>query len=372
MERDQASKFIHDLLRLAPGFLVADHPDGPPAVASHGLGDANARRIKVMVDGRTINSPLWGNVIWDNLPLRVDDVERIEATGADDFRSYFIALRFETKGLELQQLVNAMTVNETYFFREFYQFDCLVNDMLAEVVRHKRPGGRIRIWSIPSSTGEEPYSIAIYLLERWPLINDYEVEILSSDIDTTVLSAAARGRYSPRSVANLPKSYLGKYFSATDDGEYLISRDLVSAVEFSRVNLTDPADTRRFRDIDLIFCRNLLIYFDDLSRRVAAEAMYDAMSPGGFICLGHSESMSRITNLFQVRRFTDAMVYHDTAELLRVPAVRAAFGLDVLQDEGACATAPGSAVNVLPLQGHRLQALQPAPAQGEKKGMRCG
>ena len=69
---------------------------------------------------------------------------------------------------------------------------------------------------------------------------------------------------------------------------------------------------------------------------------------------------------------TDAMVYHDTAELLRVPAVRAAFGLDVLQDEGACATAPGSAVNVLPLQGHRLQALQPAPAQGEKKGMRCG
>jgi len=69
---------------------------------------------------------------------------------------------------------------------------------------------------------------------------------------------------------------------------------------------------------------------------------------------------------------TDAMVYHETAELLREPAVRAAFGLDVLQDEGACATAPGSAVNVLPLQGHRLQALQPAPAQGEKKGMRCG
>ena len=68
----------------------------------------------------------------------------------------------------------------------------------------------------------------------------------------------------------------------------------------------------------------------------------------------------------------DATVYHETAELLRVPAVRAAFGLDVLQDEGACATAPGSAVNVLPLQGHRLQALQPAPAQGEKKGMRCG
>lgn len=236
-------------------------------------------------------------------------VERIEATGADDFRSYFIALRFESKGEELQQLVNSMTVNETYFFREAYQFDCMVKDMLAEVAKRKRPGGRIRIWSIPSSTGEEPYSIAIYLLERWPLIDNYEVEILSSDIDTTVLSAAQRGVYSARSVGQLPKEYLAKYFTRRNDNEFVISRDLVSAVEFSRVNLTDANDTRKFRDIDLIFCRNLLIYFDDLSRRVAAEAMYDALSPGGFICLGHSESMSRISSLFSVRRFADAMVY---------------------------------------------------------------
>jgi chemotaxis protein methyltransferase CheR len=107
----------------------------------------------------------------------------------------------------------------------------------------------------------------------------------------------------------LPKAYLDKYFTRRSENEFAISRDLVAAVEFSRVNLSDPADTRRFRDIDLIFCRNLLIYFDDLSRRLAAEAMYDALSPGGFICLGHSESMSRITSLFNVRRFPDAMVY---------------------------------------------------------------
>ena len=236
-------------------------------------------------------------------------IERIEATGSDSFRAYFIALRFEADGRELQQLVNLMTVNETYFFRESYQFDCLVNDMLDEVVRRKRKGGRIRIWSIPSSTGEEPYSIAIYLLERWRHIDDYEVEILSSDIDTTVLAAAERGVYSARSVANLPKHYLDKYFRRLSDNEYQISRDLVAAVDFSRVNLSDAADTRRFRDIDVIFCRNLLIYFDDLSRRLAAEAMYDALNPGGFVCLGHSESMSRISSLYAVRRFPDAMVY---------------------------------------------------------------
>lgn len=247
----------------------------------------------------------------DNKRYFVDKrlIDRIEATGADNFRSYFIALRFEADGTELQQLVNAMTVNETYFFRELYQFDCLVNDMLAEVVRHKRPGGRIRIWSIPSSTGEEPYSIAIYLLERWPLIDQYEVEILSSDIDTTVLSAAQRGVYSARSIGQLPKPYLDKYFRRLSDNEFEVSRDLVNAVDFSRVNLSDANDTRRFRDIDVIFCRNLLIYFDDLSRRLAAEAMYDALSPGGFVCLGHSESMSRISSLYTVRRFPDAMVY---------------------------------------------------------------
>jgi chemotaxis protein methyltransferase CheR len=236
-------------------------------------------------------------------------IERIEATGADDFRSWFIGLRFESKGDELQHLVNAMTVNETYFFREAYQFDCMVRHLLGEIAQHKRRGGRIRIWSIPSSTGEEPYSIAIYLLERWPQIEDYEVEILSSDIDTSVLASAERGVYSARSVAQLPKEYLERYFKRLNDNEFQISRDIVNAVEFSRVNLTDANDTRRFRDIDLVFCRNLLIYFDDLSRRIAAEAMYDAMSPGGFICLGHSESMSRITSLFGVRRFPDALVY---------------------------------------------------------------
>ena len=83
------------------------------------------------------------------------------------------------------------------------------------------------------------------------------------------------------------------------------------------MNLSDPNDTRRFRDIDVIFCRNLLIYFDDISRRIAAEAMYDALRPGGFVCLGHSESMSRISSLFNVRRFPDAMVYEKPMEAQR-------------------------------------------------------
>lgn len=241
-------------------------------------------------------------------------IERMRLTQCQSFREYFIKLRFEADEAELQELVNLMTVNETYFFREAYQFDCMVNDLLQEVVRTREPGSLIRIWSVPSSTGEEAYSIAIYLLERWPLLAQYEVEILSSDIDTKVLQSAHRGLYSTRSVSNLPKEYLAKYFRPTPTGQWQLQQDVLESVEFSRVNLCNPLDTQRYHDIDVIFCRNLLIYFDDASRRIAAQAMYEALSPGGFVCLGHSESMSRISSLFKVRRFPDAMVYQKPLE----------------------------------------------------------
>jgi chemotaxis protein methyltransferase CheR len=236
-------------------------------------------------------------------------VERIKATGHSNFRSYFTFMRFQASGEELQALTNAMTVNETYFFREEYQFKCLVNSMLPEIVKTKRPGSTIRIWSIPSSSGEEPYSIALYLTEYWPDIAHWDVELISSDIDTNILKKAREGRYSARSVQHLPAKLLQKHFRRLSDGDYQISDDFRQAVEFTRVNLNDPADTRPYRGFDVIFCRNLLIYFDDLSRRQAAEVFFDALNPGGFICLGHSESMSRITSVFKVRKFPDAIVY---------------------------------------------------------------
>ncbi len=236
-------------------------------------------------------------------------VERIEATDHESFRSYFVMLRFQTSGEELQVLVNLMTVNETYFFREAYQFNCMVNSMLDELVTRKKTGEPLRIWSIPSSSGEEPYTIAMYLLERWPGIDLHDVEIVSSDIDTAILAQARRGVYSPRSVQNVPPALLAKYFTRQAGGEYRLCESLRDAVEFTQVNLSDAASTRGYRSFDLIFCRNLLIYFDDISRRSAADTFFDALKPGGFICLGHSESMSRISSLFKIRKFPDAIVY---------------------------------------------------------------
>jgi chemotaxis protein methyltransferase CheR len=235
-------------------------------------------------------------------------VERIEATGSDSFRSYFAMLRFQASGTELQALVNSMTINETYFFREEYQFHCLVNSILPEIVANKKNNEPIRIWVIPSSSGEEPYSIAMCLLERWPGIHKWDVEIISSDIDTKILAQARAGLYSERSVKHVPRAYMNKYFQQTPQGHQL-NDDLRSAVEFTRINLMEASEVRPYRNFDVIFCRNLLIYFDDVSRKQAAETFYDALRPGGFICLGHSESMSRISALYKIRKFPEAIVY---------------------------------------------------------------
>lgn len=241
-------------------------------------------------------------------------MERMAATDSLNFRQYFMLLRFQASGEELQTLTNLMTVNETYFFREEYQFRCLVDSILPELVQRRQEDGKpVRIWVLPSSSGEEAYSIAIYLLEYWPQLLEHDVEIIASDIDTRILQHARAGRYSERSVSHLPLALRSKYFRRIGD-EYQINDTLRSAVEFTRVNLSDASDTRAYRDIDVVFCRNLLIYFDDLSRKAAAETFYDAMSPGGFICLGHSESMSRISSLYKVRKFPAAIVYQKPSE----------------------------------------------------------
>src|ERR1700722_15002581 len=135
-------------------------------------------------------------------------LERIGATATNSFREYFSKLRFETAGVEMQALINLMTVNETYFFREDYQFECLVNSILPEITARKKPDGPIRIWALPSSSGEEAYTIAMCLLERWPGIHEWDVEIISSDIDTNILADAKAGLYSARSTQHVPEAYM--------------------------------------------------------------------------------------------------------------------------------------------------------------------
>jgi chemotaxis protein methyltransferase CheR len=234
--------------------------------------------------------------------------ERIAATGSTSFQSYFALLRSDVDH-EIEHLVNVFTVNETYFNREDHQLRCMTSNLLSVVVERKRQQEPIRIWSIPCSTGEEPYSIAIWLLENWALVDRYNIEIVGSDIDTRVLGAAAEGIYGQRAIARLSNGVIDRYFEPLGNETYQIDAGLRNSIEFTRANLIDPQDMARYRLFDIVFCRNVLIYFDDASRRMAAENLYDSLEPGGYICLGHSESMSRISPLFRVCQFPDAIVY---------------------------------------------------------------
>jgi chemotaxis protein methyltransferase CheR len=224
------------------------------------------------------------------------------------FATYFAYLRGDVDR-EIEKFINAFTVNETYFYREEHQLRCLSTDLLNERVRARRPGETLRIWSVPCATGEEPFSIAIWLLENWPEVDVQDIEIVGSDIDTECLIAARQGEFGQRALMRLSPALVEKYFEPVAKDRWRIVSDLRQSVQFTAVNLMEASQTRQHGKFDVIFCRNVLIYFDDASRRLAAENLFENLAPGGFICLGHTESMSRISPLFEVRRFTDAIVY---------------------------------------------------------------
>jgi len=248
-----------------------------------------------------------GMLFADNKRYYVDRrlAERIAATHSLSFQAYFALLRSNADG-EIQHLVNAFTVNETYFYREEHQLRCMTSNLLNGATDRARP---IRIWSIPCSTGEEPYSIAIWLMENWSQVDQYSIEIIGSDIDTTALKAAEIGIYGDRALMRLSPQLIDRYFEPLTDDHYRIDPGLTNSIHFTRANLVDAQQMAHYRDFDIIFCRNVLIYFDDSSRRMAAESLYDCLRPGGYIFLGHSETMSRISPLFDVCRFSDAIVY---------------------------------------------------------------
>jgi len=299
-------------MTLQPAAPVTSPPGsssrGEPAADGPRLTDADFERLREFVYRRT------GIQFTPNKRYFVDKrvLAQMTAYGTEDFGRYLAALRMGDERL-IEQLVNELTVNETYFLREDYQFDVLLRRVLPDVMRDRRAkgtsGGPVRILSLPSSTGEEPYSIAIRLLEEWPDIAEVDVTLTAADIDTRVLEAARQGVYGSRSLQRVPPALLGRYFAPAGDGLHRISAELRDAVGFRQVNLCDPQAMSTYQDYDVVFCRNLLIYFDELSSRTAAENLYNALRPGGFLFLGHSESMSRISPIFTRCRYAETLVY---------------------------------------------------------------
>jgi len=236
--------------------------------------------------------------------------ERIECTGAAGLKDYYQTLRFDFAGLEIHKLVEILTTNETYFFREYPQLQSFAEFVLPEVLALKRKKNDrwINIWSAGCSTGEEPYTLAIILREMIEDFSSWKISIIATDINQTVLKTAKRGIYKSRSVKDVPTEYLNKYFESREDGFHL-SPVIKNMVNFQEVNLVDSAAISKLSGQNFIFCRNVIIYFDENVNKTLLEKFYDILDPGGYIFLGHSESVGRITSAFKLLHQGNMLVY---------------------------------------------------------------
>ncbi len=234
---------------------------------------------------------------------------RAKELEVDSFRKYFYKLRFEDKsGDEFQALMNGVTVNETYFFREKDQFEVLVNRILPELHETLPTSKTIRILSSPCSTGEEPYSMILHIVEEGTVVEQRDIEVIGIDIDSTVIQKAKKAKYTERSVHAIPKHILSRWFDKKSLG-YQLGDELQGSVDFQVANVFDKAQMRKLGKFDVIFSRNMLIYFDDASRKEVAMTFYDMLNPGGYVLLGHAEYMSRIVSVFKARKIDNTLIY---------------------------------------------------------------
>ena len=237
--------------------------------------------------------------------------QRVEATGCIDAREYYQFVRYGDGGVEeLQALAESLTTNETYFFREYPQLQTFADDILPEILDCKRRRGDryLRVWSAGCSTGEEPYTLAIILREMIEDLERWEISLTATDISREALRVARRATYGERSLKDVPTVYRQKYILPNGEG-WRVTNEITRMVRFRHANLMDRSLAREMEGQDFIFCRNVLIYFDDASRRQVVDGFYDALRPGGYIFLGHSESVGRITSAFRLVRKGDSLVY---------------------------------------------------------------
>lgn len=242
-------------------------------------------------------SGLWFNT--SKLPLfQTKVMERVRAVKADSLREYFTRfVNNEDNRHELEQLINLLTTNETYFFRNYPQIQAFARLALPETVARKEQSGdkTLRIWSAGCSTGEEPYTLSMVLLEHLPFPELWDIRIDATDISTRVLSLANEALYNERSIHKTPPFYLEKYFER--EGRKFRLQDRVKApILFEYSNLIDAVV---FEQYDFVFCRNVLIYFKGSTRDDIITKFHGAMPQGGGLFLGHTEMVFDMENLFE-------------------------------------------------------------------------
>lgn len=232
--------------------------------------------------------------------LRARIAERMKALELEEESEYLRLLKSREEKGELRRFINAITTNTTSFFRTEEHFQVLRRHLKQWMVRG---GERYRVWSSASSTGEEPWSIAMTIAQTMPDWAERDMAVLATDIDTDVLARAKKGVYSQESIKQVPEGYRSRYF-LPEAGNYVIQQDLKRMVTYGRLNLSHIPYPMK-GPFDAIFCRNVLIYFDQDMRTKVLAAMIELLHPRGLLILGPSESALGMEHL--LRRTTDSV-----------------------------------------------------------------
>lgn len=231
---------------------------------------------------------------------------RLRANHLQRFIDYYLLLQYDFPR-EVDALTQAITNNESYFFREVSQFEAIQGQVLKSLIDDGIRPGNLRILSAGCSSGEEPYTLNIFLRQQ-PAISGGNLSIDGIDLDTERLEQARSATYRPGSLRTLDKAQIDRYFAEHDEMTFELRLPFRSGVKFSRGNILEPATFPR-SPYDALFCRNVLIYFSESALKQAIENFASAVRPGGLLFLGHSESIIGLTQSFQAERLGNCIAY---------------------------------------------------------------
>lgn len=235
--------------------------------------------------------------------------ERLRDLGLENFAEYYRYLQYHPKAeAELEASAEVLTTNETYFFREAYQLRAFAEEVLPVVRRRAlaRGSNRLDVWSAGCSSGEEVYTIAM-LVDATGLFDGWDVRVFGNDISRRVLTKARGATYGAASFRAMIPEY-DRYFIDTEEGRQVHPR-IRSMCHFGHLNLMNQRRAAIVGRVDVTFCRNVLIYFDDASRRKVLDSIYERLQRGGYLLLGHSESLLRSSTAFEIAQLSTDIVY---------------------------------------------------------------
>lgn len=225
--------------------------------------------------------------------------KRLRRLGMQSFRQYIEFIGSDGGREELGTTLNALTTNLTKFFRENHHFEHLAGPALQEIRARAASGGRrLRVWSAGCSSGEEPYSIAITLLRAMPDIKQWDAKVLATDIDTEMVRRGSEGIYNASALEGMPPDIAGKYFEPHGPDKIRLSAEARALISFKYLNLIESWPMKG--PFDVIFCRNVVIYFDKDTQRTLFDRYANMLVPGGFLYIGHSENLFGITERFKL------------------------------------------------------------------------